>query len=479
MSTTRITEKPAALLSFLLVFVGAALVQAEVQERTVTVSQSGVALFREVDSLAVPPGRHTVVLEGFPQTMDLETLTVRPLTDMDHLFSYSLVAHYRPITENQLLKSYVGKQVDLVMTNPKGSLDARMVRRVQVLSEGTEGGSPVFLTEEGVYTGEYHGVFFPSLPEGLTQAPKAFWDVENKGKAPVEVRVERLYEASGLQWKAFYVLYLNTEPSKAALEGRVLLHNNTDVDFQNMKVLLLAGDVRQPRRGLMPRVPMADMARAAKAAAPMEESPVFEYHLYRLPEPVSLVSGDPVQVALMKAPAVPVERRLISTGDGSGAEWSRERNESRKQPVRALIDIRNEVAGGLGMPLPAGTVSVRLVTEHGEAIPLGEDTIEHTPVHGTLHLELGRSFDVRVERALVEAKKVGQQVQRLRWALTVMNSKAHPERIFLEEMLSGDWKIIQSSQPYEKVHAGLVRFPVDVPAQGRVEVTYEVEMTSR
>ncbi len=317
MSTMRIT-KNAALLSFILAFFGAGLVQAEVQERTVTVSQSGIALFREVESLAVPPGRHTVVLEGFPQTMDLETLTVRPLTEVDTLFSYSLVAHYRPITENQLLKSFVGRQVDLVMTNPKGSLDARMVRRVQVLSEGTDGGSPVFLTEEGVYTGEYHGVFFPSLPDGLTQAPKAFWDVENKGKAPMEVRVERLYEASGLQWKAFYVLYLNTEPSTAALEGRVLLHNNTEVDFQNTRVLLLAGDVRQARRGGMPRVPMADIARAAKAAAPTEETSVFEYHLYRLPEPITVVSGDPVQLTLIKAPASPWKGGWSAPGTGPG-----------------------------------------------------------------------------------------------------------------------------------------------------------------
>ena len=478
MNTKRITKK-AVLFSFVLAFVGAAMAGAEVQERTVTVSQSGMALFREVDRLAVPPGRHTVVLEGFPQTMDLETLTVRPLTEGESLVPYSLVAHFRPITENQLLKSFVGKQVDLVMTNPKGSLDARMVRRVQVLSEGTEGGSPVFLTEEGVYTGEYHGIFFPSLPEGLSAAPKAFWNVENKGKAPVEVRVERLYEATGLQWKAFYVLYLNAEASQAALEGRVLLHNSTDVDFPGIKVLLLAGDLRRVRRGIPPRVPMAEMARAAKAAAPMEEAAVFEYHLYRLPEPVTLVSGDPVQVSLVRAPAVPVERRLVSTGDGSGADWGRERTESRKQPVRALIDIRNEVASGLGMPLPAGVVAARLVTEQGEAIPLGEDTIEHTPVHGTLHLEFGRSFDVKVERALVDAKKVGQNVQRLRWVLTVMNAKATPERILLEDTLSGDWKIIQSSQPYEKVHAGLVRFPVEVPAQGRVDVTYEVEITPR
>lgn len=478
MNTKRIT-KNAALLSVVWALVGVACAWAEVQERTVTVSQSGIALFREVDALAVPPGRHTVVLEGFPQTMDLETLTVRPLTEAETLQPYSLVAHYRPISENQLLKSFVGKQVDVVMTNPKGSLDARMVRRVQVLSEGTEGGSPVFLTEEGVYTGEYHGIFFPSLPEGLTAAPKAFWDVENKGKAPVEVRVERLYEASGLQWKAFYVLYINAEGSQAALEGRVLLHNTTDVDFPGIRVLLLAGDLRQARRGPTPRMPMADMARVAKAAAPMEEAPVFEYHLYRLPEPLTLVSGDPVQVTLVKAPAVPVERRLVSTGDGSGADWGRERNESRKQPVRALIDMHNEVASGLGMPLPAGVVSARLVTEQGEAIPLGEDRIEHTPVHGILHLEFGRSFDVRVDRALVDAKKVGQQVQRLRWVLSVSNSKAQPERVFLEETLSGDWKILQSSHPYEKVHAGLVRFPVEVPAQNRVEVSYEVEITSR
>lgn len=454
-------------------------VSALVQERTVTVSQSGVALFREVDQVAVPPGRHTVILEGFPQTMDPETLTVRPLTEVENLIPYTLVAHFRPITENQLLKSYVGKQLDVVMTNPKGSLDARMVRRVQLVSEGAEGGSPVFLTEEGVYTGEYHGIFFPALPEGLSTTPSAYWDVENKGKAPVEVRAERLYEAGGLHWKAFYVLYMKPEATEAALEGRVVLHNTTEVDFPGIKVVLLAGDVRRAgRRDRLPRAPMAELSKAAQAAA-VEESPAFEYHLYRLPEPIALNAGDPVQVLWVKAPAVPIQRRLVSTGDGSGSDWGVERAESRMQPVRAVIDIRNEVAGGLGVPLPAGVVSGRLITEQGEAIPLGEDTIRHTPVHGTLHLEFGRSFDVQVERILEDRKKVGQQGQRLRWVLTVKNSKGHPERVHLEDTLPGDWKIVQSSQPYDKVHAGLVRFPVDVPAQGQVQVTYDVEFTAR
>lgn len=452
---------------------------AVVQERSVTVSQSGVALFREVDTVALPPGRHTVVLEGFPQTMDLETLTVRPLTEAETVVPYSLVSHFRPVTENQLLKSYVGKPLDVVMTNPKGSLDARMVRRVQLVSEGGEGGSPVFLTEEGVYTGEYHGIFFPSLPEDLSPAPRAFWDVENKGKAPVEVKAERLYEAGGLQWKALYALTLNEDASQAVLEGRILLHNTTDVDFPGIKVLLVAGDLRQvSRRDRLPRAPMAAAVREAKTAM-VEESPAMEYHLYRLTEPLNLTAGDPVQVPWVKASAVPMERRLVSSGVGSGADWSFERKESRKQPVRIMIDIKNEVAGGLGLPLPAGVVSARMITAHGEAIPLGEDTIDHTPVHGALHLEFGRSFDVQVERTLEEAKKTGQNMQRLRWSLVVRNAKAQPERVLLEESLSGDWKIVQSSQPYEKVHAALVRFPVDVPAQGQMQVTYEVEVTAR
>ncbi|ROR03184.1 DUF4139 domain-containing protein [Desulfosoma caldarium] len=454
-------------------------VSALVQERTVTVSQSGIALFREVDTVAVPPGRHTVVLEGFPQTMDLETLTVRPLAEAETVVPYSLVSHFRPVTKNQLLKSYVGKTLDVVMTNPKGSLDARMVRRVQLVFDGGEGGSPVFLTEDGVYTGEYHGIFFPSLPEELTPAPKAFWDVENKGTAPVEVKAERVYEAEGLQWKALYVLTLNEDASQAVLEGRILVHNTTDMDFPGIKVLLVAGELRQvSRRKLPPRIPMAGVVREAKAAA-VEESPALEYHLYRMTEPLNLTAGDPVQVPWVKASAVPIERRLVSSGFGSRADWSFERKESRKQPVRILIHIRNEGAAGLGIPLPAGVVSARMITAQGEAIPLGEDTIDHTPVHGMLQLEFGRSFDVQVERTLVEAKKIGNRIQRLQWSLIVKNAKAHPERVLLEETFSGDWKIVRSGQPYEKVHAALVRFPVDVPAQGQVEVTYEVEVTSR
>ncbi|MGQ9796755.1 DUF4139 domain-containing protein [Desulfosoma sp.] len=454
---------------------------AVVQERTVTISQGGLALVREVDTVALPPGRHTVVLENFPRTMDLESLSVRPLTDVETVVSYDVVSHFRPITENQLLKSYVGKPLDVVITNPKGSLDARMVRRVQLVSDGGEGGSPVFLTDEGVYTGEYHGIFFPSLPEELSFGPKVFWNVENKSKAPLEVRAERLYEAGGLQWKALYGLYLNEEASQAVLDGRIVVHNTTDMEFPGVRVVLLAGDLQRVlRRDRVMRAAMAAPQQALmdKPGA-VEEAAAFEYHLYRLADPVHLPAGDPLQIPWVKASAVPIEKRVVSTGNGSGADWGFERKESRNQPVRALIDIQNEVASGLGIPLPAGVIAARMITGQGEVIPLGEEAIGHTPVHGTLHLEFGRSFDVQVERTLEDIKKVGQNVQRLRWTLVVKNAKAQAQRVILEENLSGDWKILQSSQPYEKVHAGLVRFAVDAPAQGQVQLTYEVETTTR
>lgn len=98
-------------------------------------------------------------------------------------------------------------------------------------------------------------------------------------------------------------------------------------------------------------------------------------------------------------------------------------------PVSVLLEVENSEAKGLGRPLPGGTVRV-LAPDAGGALRLaGEDIIGHTP----------RDETVRVI-----------------------------------ESVPGDWRLVRSSLPGQKVDATTLRFEVPVPAGGESTLTYRV-----
>lgn len=98
-------------------------------------------------------------------------------------------------------------------------------------------------------------------------------------------------------------------------------------------------------------------------------------------------------------------------------------------PVSVLLEVENSEAKGLGRPLPGGTVRV-LAPDAGGALRLaGEDIIGHTP----------RDETVRVI-----------------------------------ESVPGDWRLLRSSLPGQKVDATTLRFEVPVPAGGESTLTYRV-----
>jgi hypothetical protein len=448
-------------------------------ERALTITPSDGAWVRERMTVRVDPGRRTLSLNGFLRTVRPETVELRLPSPEPGVRDLGLVFRYRPINRANLLREYEGKDVQVVLFDPRGAQNARMIKSARVLDAGG-GGEPVFLLDEGVWAGGVEAVLFPEIPDGLDGEPRVLWNVENLGSSPVELDVERTYEAGGFGWKAVYVLTLEADSAKAHLAGDVLVQNASGSDLSGARVVLLAGDLQRVRsRRESDVMEMAAASMRLKAAAPVEEAPVFQYHLYRLDDPVDLRDGEQLRLPLVRASDIPVKKRLVSTGSAAFYGSWRGAEESRPQAVDVLLEIKNEASNGLGKPLPAGVVQGAMITDAGARVPLGEDRVGHTPDGATMKLHFGRSFDVQVRRRLTNFQRISQTTTRCTWELEVRSGKARTETVELDEQVPGRWQVLRSSHRWEKVSAGLLRIPVEVPPKGVVRVTYEIELDTR
>lgn len=57
------------------------------------------------------------------------------------------------------------------------------------------------------------------------------------------------------------------------------------------------------------------------------------------------------------------------------------------------------------------------------------------------------------------------------------NHKREAVEVTIIEPVPGDWDLLKSSHPYEKIEAHTLKYKVIVPADGKTTVSYRVRMT--
>jgi hypothetical protein len=136
---------------------------------------------------------------------------------------------------------------------------------------------------------------------------------------------------------------------------------------------------------------------------------------------------------------------------------------------------------GLGIPLPAGRIRVaQLDKADGSLEFIGEDVIDHTPKDETVLVKLGSAFDVVGERRQVDfsidtkGRWMEEEIE-----VKLRNHKAEPVEVIVKENLYrwSKWQIKTSTQPYEKVDARTIHFPLTVVKDGEAVVRYRVRYT--
>ena len=217
--------------------------------------------------------------------------------------------------------------------------------------------------------------------------------------------------------------------------------------------------------------------RDVAASAPMAQEAFSEYHLYTLDRRTTINNNQTKQVSLLGGTGVPVRKRYVVEGQSFYYRNTQHPGSPIKDVVQVYYQLRNEERGGLGMPMPAGTVRVYQADTKGGVQFVGEDRIGHTPKDETVNLKIGNAFDVVAERKQTDFQKIAASTYEVEFEITLRNHKTVPISVEVNEPVGGTWRILRSSHEWTKTDAWAAQFNVPVAPDGTVVLRYRVIVT--
>jgi hypothetical protein len=425
---------------------------------SMTVYQQGLALIRDERTVDVPLGRTLLSLVDVSNQIIAESILVTGQGLALHGAAYARAS----LTADSLLASHIGESVRVMRHNPQ---TGDVFEEDGVLL-GASGGVPIVNIGGRIETGGPTAPWwlaFDAVPEDLQAKDTLTLDLDNNTRGPQSLSLA--YLSRGLSWQANYVGSLRND-NTLSFSGWVSVDNGSNTRYTAARIQLLAGDINQAS-GFQP---MMAMARQESVQADMASSPVGDYHLYDLPDAVTLLPNQSQQVRLLETRDVPVEREYRVEGDGSRRTLG-----EASTPVAVRLHLENS-APALGKPLPAGLVRVYAADSRGMSQFLGEDRINHTAKGQPVTLRVGNAFDVQARKTTVSFQRVDSKTTELEQKIRLSNTKDSPITVVVAERLPGEWDVLSSSDRFDKASAALAEWRLEVPANSEKELTYHVRI---
>jgi hypothetical protein len=443
-------------------------------ELFVTVYNSSIALVRDVRNLRLPGGTFDLQFMDIAATVHPATVHFRSMTEPGSLGVIEQNYEYDLLEPDKLLRKYVGREVTLVRMRQEGGTTKEEEVRALLLSYN-EG--PVWQIGKEIVTGLHaDSIRFPELPGNLHSRPTLIWTLQNSGAG--RHRVEASYLAGKLSWNADYVLTVGRDDKAADLDGWVTLTNGSGTSFNNAKLQLVAGDLNRVREQLQRRLEANDLMAEKSAAAPaMAQEAFSDYHLYTLGRKTTINNNETKQVSMLSGTGVPTLKRYVVNGQAFYYRNAHNPGSPIKDDVQVFYQFKNEEKGGLGMPMPAGTVRVYQADSRDGVQFVGEDRIAHTPKDETINIKIGNAFDVVCERKQTDFRKISTNVYEMEYEITLRNHKAAPISVEVNEPIGGSWQMVRSSHKWTKTEAWAAQFAVPVTVDGTSVLTYRVRVT--
>jgi hypothetical protein len=438
-------------------------------------------------SLSIYADGRVVVRQTLPQalqrgrnalTLALEGLDPATLFSPDTAVALVSATVRYPSTKDGALRASVGQS--LSFAREKGDTVRATVVRVD---------PPQFRLPDGRVLLEFPGEpLFP--PAVVRTTPEA--QLVLQANQPRQ-RTQIAYVTQGVTWEALYHVVLG--------RGQAMISGTATVSPQALRsegasIQLVAGSVRRARAPAAP--PEADFrARRAEAGLMMEqqqtetqEEAVGETHVYELPGTHTLEPGVPSAVALFPRGQAGYTRELVVPGAVPWRGWiGQQPGEPQRVPVQVWYALRRPRNSAFGdRPLPAGTVQLYEADSAGRVQLIGEARIAHTAPGRDVRVQSGDAFDVTAERVQTDYSQEqlppprrgmpGRMRVTAAYRVTLTNAKPEAVSVDVRETHFGEWRIVESSVPPEKLSASEMRFRVQVPAAGQAVLTYTVQLDS-
>jgi len=284
--------------------------------------------------------------------------------------------------------------------------------------------------------------------------------------------------SSGASWSANYSVLLGSR-NAARIAGYAAIQPGS-LRLADAEVQLLAGNVGQAAKGR----PMADGMVLRAATPTMEQAAtaeqVGEAHLYTLPARLTFVPGVETTALLFDPATTSYERSYTVRGQLPYWGGLPQYGEEATEPVVVTYLLKRPLKTDFGdRPVPAGIVRLYERYGQGRAQLIGEANVGHSAAGQDLRVDAGSAFDLTARRTQTtyETRQEGRRtVATASYSVVVSNAKDSAVVVDVLEQRAGEWSVISSSIPPEKVSSTITRFRVRVPAKGDGTVSYRVRV---
>jgi len=438
---------------------------------SLTLYQDGRVLVRRAFPIRVPNGAST-------QRVALGTIDPSSLFSLDSAVAYNGAVTTPGLDADGALRRAVGKT--LIFRSGAGLRDT-----VSATLLGLEP-ARVRLADGTIFFG-LPGQ--PTFPADLAAGEPVTEIRLTARRAADQLRLGGFAQGGG--WNTMYTIVLRG--ATAQVTG--LASFAAPFTAEDAEVQLLAGQVNQaPQASPMAlqerrqylaasRAVSADMA--GKVAG---EQKVGEFHLYTLPGRHRLSPGVLTSVALFEPATAPVAKSYeVRTSIPFWGYWPQSGDEG-EVPVSVFYTLTRARRTPFGdAPLPGGAARIFQADSSGRLQLVGEAGTGHTAPGEELRIDAGSAFDIVAKRIQTDWQQGTEPVpnvpRRTRtfviaaYADTVRNQSGAPVEVDLFIERGGDWRVVESSLPAEKLTSTRSRFRVKVPAGGEAVVTYRVKAT--
>lgn len=450
----------------------------------------GYGVVREVRPITLQNGENTVAFTDVARGIDPTTVSFLSLTApattsvLEQNYEYDLVG------ADKLLEKYLDKNVTIRHSAGPGSALETIEGRLL----SADAGNLVLRSADGSVQIIPRGTNIQQIglsgDANLITKPTLVWKIRTQQPGKQDAQVT--YQTNDLTWRADYNVLVSSDEKTADLGAWVSILNESGASYPNARLKLVAGDVQriQPPQYGFGAVFQNTVASDVAKQESFSEKSFFEYHLYTLDRSTSLPDNSTKQIELFPTrTGLPVSKIYVYYGLPQQFRFwvYNQPNEDRNfgtqsnKKVDVYLQMRNDQAHGLGIPLPAGRIRV-YKTDPADANQefIGEDVIQHTPKDEDVLIKVGSAFDIVGERRQTDfTESDNGHVITESFEIKLRNHKDADVDMIVKENLYrwSNWEITKCSDKWVKQDYRTIHIPVRVPANGEKTVTYTVRYT--
>jgi len=211
------------------------------------------------------------------------------------------------------------------------------------------------------------------------------------------------------------------------------------------------------------------------------EQQIGEAHLYTIPGKISLEPGVTTSVALFEPATAPWEKGFVVRGQlnyyGPLPQYG---NDESQVPVEVWYTLKRQAKTPFGdLPLPMGSYRLYEPDDAGRLQLIGEASAGHVAPGTDVRLAAGTAFDLtatRVQMSYSTRRDSLRTIATADYRVTIKSAKDSAATVDVLEERGGEWSVLSSSVPPEKLSSTRTRFRVRVPGKGEVTLTYRVRV---